>query len=96
MSHRYHPDNERNDPPEALLWDDCERCDQQAENSLGLDMHKLTAAWTLMLDFELHDRGRHYLTVNERRLGRYLYGVYLLVARAGGIDAHGRFARVPR
>lgn len=31
-SHRYHPDPERNDPPDAVLFDDCERC---AERSIG-------------------------------------------------------------
>ena len=44
MSHRYHPDPEKDDPPSALLFDDCERCDAQAKDPRHLDDFKLAGA----------------------------------------------------
>ena len=46
--HRYHPDEDRGDPPDAVLWDDCERCDQHAKHpGAGLDAAHLLALYTL-------------------------------------------------
>ena len=93
MSHRYHPDPDRNDPPTALLWDDCERCDEQAADPRGLDHVKVAEAWRRMRQVELHryaNRNARYLTANERRLGSYLYAMYVLVEHLGGVDARGR------
>ena len=44
--HRYHPDHDRGDAPRgvAVLWDDCERCDEHAANpGIGLDADRLRA-----------------------------------------------------
>ena len=40
--HRYHPDPEKGDPPDAFLYDGCERCDEHAAHPLaGLDSEHL-------------------------------------------------------
>ncbi len=54
--HRYHPDASRGDPPDARLFDDCERCTGQAESLLGLDQRKLAWFWSAMHQFEYEDK----------------------------------------
>ncbi len=91
MIHRFHPNPDRSDPPDAILWDDCERCDEQTD-ALGLDRVKLRKAWNMMLAVELPESRRapssHYRTANERRLGRTLYSAYIinekLTVKTGG------------
>lgn len=47
-THRPHPDPERDDPEDAVLWDDCERCDEHAKNpGDGLDAAHLADLYTL-------------------------------------------------
>lgn len=46
--HRYHPDPDRHDPPDALLFDDCERCTEHAYQLFSLDtahLRALCAVW---------------------------------------------------
>jgi hypothetical protein len=41
-THRYHPNPDRGDPEDAVLWDDCERCDEHAKDpGAGLDAGNL-------------------------------------------------------
>ena len=75
MMHRYHPNPERNDPESAILYDDCERCNEHAEDPQSLDDWKLRQAW-----------GRSQLddwsgTANERRVFSILYMVSVLNER---------------
>ena len=70
------------DPDDALLYDACPRCDEQAENPLFLDADKLRAAWDWMFHVERHDG--HYRTVNERKLCVRLYLMALTMARLQG------------
>ncbi len=86
-SHRVHPDpyDPALEPRDAILYDDCERCDEQTD-AMGLDLAKLREAWELMNAVE-HGRignplrRRGYLTANEGRLGRTLYAVYVINER---------------
>ena len=41
--HRYHPDPARGDPENAILYDDCPRCDEHAKDPRGLDREHLLA-----------------------------------------------------
>ncbi len=81
MTHRYHPRPDTDDPTEALLWDDCTRCDQQAADPRGLDGVKLAKAWRLMLDVEVKGNVPAYKTRNERKLSGVLYMMYVLIER---------------
>lgn len=48
VTHRPHPDPEREDPENAVLYDDCERCEQHAKDpGVGLDAANLVALYTL-------------------------------------------------
>ncbi len=89
MSHRFHPNPDIADPIEAMLWDDCERCDQQAKDPRGLDHAKLAEAWQMMLAVEIHHSGRRYLTANERRLSGTLYMMFVLIERLQGVGVGG-------
>ncbi len=83
--HRIHPDPHKGDPAEAILYDDCERCDEQAADAFGLDLTKLREAWRIMVAVEtggpLRVVGEEYRTGNEARLGRVLYAVYVINER---------------
>ena len=47
-THRPHPDHALGDPPHAVLYDGCERCDEHAERpGDGLDAGNLAALYTL-------------------------------------------------
>ncbi len=47
-THRYHPDPDRGDPEDAVLFDGCERCDEHAAApDAGLDPAHLLALYTL-------------------------------------------------
>ncbi len=88
-THRIHPDREQGypgDPVGAILYDDCERCGEQATDALGLDLSKLRQAWDIMVAVETGKVGnplrrRGYLTGNEARLGRVLYAVFVVNER---------------
>ncbi len=88
-THRVHPNSNGTyrpvDPPDAILWDDCERCDEHATDALGLDRTKLRAAWDMMIAVEtggpVRVGGAEYRTANEARLGRLLYNVYVITQR---------------
>lgn len=70
------------DPADALLYDNCPRCTEQAENPLFLDHHKLRAAWDRMCQVERGDG--HYRTVNERKVCVALYLAALTLSRLQG------------
>lgn len=85
MSHRYHP--APGDPPDAVLYDNCARCEQQAANPLNCDEHRIIELWHRMVAVEHTDDGAdHYPTHAEAKACRYLYGVAVLIERLSRID----------
>lgn len=80
-THRYHPDPDTNDPADAVLWDDCERCEEHAQHPhLTLDNENLVRLWYRMLAAERDGDGR-YLTATESRAGFVLHGIALFLER---------------
>ena len=86
MSHRYHPNPEKSDPADAKLFDDCERCDEQAEHLLGLDRQKLAWFWSAMHQMEREEKHPpRPLTNNERTVIRRMYRMAVLFERLSGV-----------
>jgi hypothetical protein len=90
MSHRYHPDPDR-DPDDALIFDDCPDCDDRADDGvkglLNYDDETLRALWRRMREVE-HGEGagnRAYRTENEAAVCRSLYHVAVLLGRHPGL-----------
>lgn len=86
-THRPHPLSgkwygaEYADPPDAALWDDCDRCEQHADDPLtGLDTDKIAVLYRRMLDVERFDR-ELYRTYAEAHAGGALYRVAVWVER---------------
>lgn len=78
--HRYH--REPGDPPDAILYDDCERCAEQAATPLLLDADKTAALYRRMIRVERHEAtGAHYATAAEGTACRALYHLALFVER---------------
>lgn len=83
--HRYHPDPDRGDPPDAQLYDDCERCAEQADTLWGLDETKLAWFWSAMHHLErLDDPPTRPLTSTERKAFRRLYQAAIVFERLTG------------
>ena len=78
--HRYHPDPERGDPVQAVLYDGCERCAEHAERPfVDLDDRNLKLLWDLMLRVEVDETyPDHYgnCTQTEMEACRVLYEHY--------------------
>ena len=83
MTHRYHPDAD--DPEDAILYDDCGRCDQQAEFLLNLDATKMRRLWDRTVAFERDDEGG-YMTANERLAGKRLWWMMMTAQQRFGIQ----------
>ena len=80
--HRYHPDASRDDPPDAKLFDDCQRCTEQADTLLGLDSRKLAWFWSAMHQFEHEDKMPPVpFTATERMAIRRMYYMALIFER---------------
>lgn len=81
--HRYHPDE--HDPPDAQLYDDCERCAEQAETLLGLDRQKLAWFWSAMHHIErLNEAPNRQLTATERKALRQAHRMAIVFERLTG------------
>lgn len=86
-AHRPHPisgtwmNGVYDDPPAALLFDDCDRCAQQATDPRWLDEQRLGHMWQRMVDVERE--GGNYATRTEGVCGRTLYLLACLAQRAG-------------
>ncbi len=84
--HRYHPDALRDDPPDARLFDDCERCTEQAKFLLGLDRQKLAWFWSAMHQFEHEDNEPPIpFTSTESMAIRRMYHIAVVFERLTGI-----------
>lgn len=75
---------------EPILYDNCPECDKRASEPWALDGSNFKEAWQLMVNVEhpsTAGEGRiGYLTWNEKRLGRELYKIAVLMERHMGID----------
>lgn len=63
VTHRYHPDLE--DPEDAILYDNCERCAEHARNLVSLDAQNLRLLFRRMREVEYGKGDEHYRTGNE-------------------------------
>lgn len=71
-----------NDPDDALIYDGCDRCAEQAANLTHLDNDRLGALWTRMVAVERDPSGiAGYATAAEAQACRTLYGIALLLDR---------------
>lgn len=87
--HEPHPERDHANLP--ILFDGCARCDEQADElGLKLDDGKWRQAWQMMLRIEYHDEG-FYLSKNDKKLGRSLYYMSLIIQRQG-LDPKAMFA----
>lgn len=87
LPHRYHPDPDMEDPTDAKLYDDCARCDEQAEHLHGLDRQKLAWFWSLMYGMQYQDKsiGRD-LTGNELRAVNRMYAMAVIFERLTSVS----------
>jgi hypothetical protein len=76
--HRRHPTDD--DPADAILFDDCERCEQHARMLVGLDDDHLARLYGRMSDVE-YGADDGYRTINEATAGRNLYAAIRLTDR---------------
>ena len=84
--HRFHPDPARADDPEAILWDDCERCDEHTEHPHAtLDKNNIINLWRRMVDKEFYGRG-HYRSEAEARASHELMYIAVFLQRVSRID----------
>ena len=77
--HRPHPAPSQADPSDALIYDDCERCDQMA-NLIAIDPQRMNQLWDRMLAVELRDE-EQARTRNEKQALRALYQIGLFLQR---------------
>ena len=75
--HRFHPDPARGDPPNAILYDECECCAEHAKDPRGLDREHLLAIVKVCRDGEWD----HYPTGAECRVEGVVYRALCLVER---------------
>lgn len=77
-AHRPHPiagewpsgsDDRYNDPDDAILYDRCDRCGEQAANLGGLDDDKLRRLYDRMLTVEIGDRDEYATSAEGRAAG---------------------------
>lgn len=85
MTHRYHPDPKRGEK-KAMLYDDCERCTEQAEHLFGLDRQKLAWFWSVMHQIERKEKTPpRALTGNELTAIRRMYRMAVIFERLTGV-----------
>lgn len=94
--HRPHPiagewpsgsDDRYNDPDDAILYDRCDRCGEQAANLGGLDDEKLRRLYDRMLAVETGQRDE-YATSAEGRAAGTLIRSLGVAARLFDIDIY--------
>ena len=85
MIHRYHPDPAQHDDSESILYDDCERCEQHAEQLVGLDRGNVGELWRRMLVWTGRVPGRAVShTRNEIAVMRQFERMALILDNLGG------------
>jgi hypothetical protein len=81
-THRYHPNPDRGDPPNAILFDDCPRCAEHAKHPGGLDQEDLFAIVKIIRGTTSWD---HYPTAAECTAERTVYDALCLVGTVTGV-----------
>jgi hypothetical protein len=81
--HRMHPDPAHLDDPDAILFDDCDRCDEHAELLTSLDDDNLRTLHYLALQWHLTGKLRPR-TLNERLACQKLWRFAIVLERLGG------------
>lgn len=70
------------DPDDAILYDGCDRCAEQAANLHHIDAERLGRLWTKMVEVETgSDDVDHYPTVTEAAACRTLYLFAIILDR---------------
>ena len=88
MTHRFHPDPAKNDPVDAIYFDDCEDCEHHAkEIPFFQDQFKMNELWDRMLAVELSNT-ESYRTRNEQVACLELWKVFIFLQRFTRIDPH--------
>lgn len=80
--HRPHPISEKwrgkeyDDDPDALLFDDCERCNQLAKALISIDRYKFRKLWDRMISVEFDNNFKdYYCSINEAIACGQLYNI---------------------
>lgn len=84
-SHRAHPD--RTDNPGSILFDDCPRCREHADDPTGVDDATLARLWALMLAVDLADHRGRRLTWTEQDAVSQLRRIRHVAARLGFVPS---------
>ena len=79
--HRFHPNPDRGDPPNAILFDQCERCSEHAEDPRGLDRENLLAIVKVCRTGQWD----HVMTDAERQAEGNVYRALCLVQTLTGL-----------
>ena len=79
--HRFHPDPARNDPEDAVLYDDCEDCARKADTLSGLDAHNSLKIYNRVFAWRAGHLGP--VSDTESRFIRLLNGALITLAAAG-------------
>ena len=81
MAHRYHPDPNKNDPPDAIYFDKCEDCEHHAKRTpFYQDPEKINKLWNRMIAVELED-SESYRSQNEKIACMELWKTYIFLER---------------
>ena len=72
---------------DAILKDDCPRCEEHAEDLRGLDATNWRKLWDMMLrwNYYLDDGGRTPITQNEAKACNAMYRIAVLLENHSGI-----------
>lgn len=80
-THRYHPDEDAGDPPDAILYDGCPRCTEHAAHpAYSLDRDNLSALTAKVIAVETKADPDHYATLTEGDAASVIWE-YLTFAR---------------
>jgi hypothetical protein len=94
MSHRFHPDFDKNDPQDAIFYDNCIDCESKAQDlGIRLDPETWARMWRRMLctetifwraGFGSMAEKPGYRTDTEKDLGRQMYHLFVILERIHG------------
>lgn len=90
--HRPHPikgkwdGNEYDDPEDAVLFDDCDRCSEHRKMILSIDEDRLRLLWEEMLTVESGQGRDHYRTYTEAMVCHELHRMSIFMERVLKID----------
>lgn len=92
-AHRYHPNERLNDPQDAILWDDCERCRQHADHPFdSLDSNNVERLANRTVYVEYHGI-ESYRSYNEAKAAKHMLGAFRLMRELVGIQPQQLFPK---